>query len=466
MASQGPNYPTVGEAVTSGDANEVTWTTPGNIVDVDADEATITAATFDSPDPSFYLVGRGYGFTIPAGATIDGITVEINRRSIIANSGMDTEVRLHDAVGALIGDNKGTGTVWPSTLTIATYGGATDTWNTGLSAAALLAMVNDADFGVALQAHANIVNADIGVSYIRVTIDYTPAADTALVGSSAGSSTAAGAATTQITFAGGSTGTATAVGALTTQIALAGAAAGTSASAGVLTDGPGDTALAGASAGASDAAGALSTAITLAGVSAGAASAGAGLTTAIPLAATSAGASGATGGLSTQIPLASTAAGTSSAGAALTTDIALAGAVSGASEAAAILSTAIALVGSSAGAATAAGALADGGTPAALVGTSAGTGSAAGDLLTAIRLAGESGGVSSAAADLATAIALAGVVDGVSTADGVLNAPAQNDPGSVGVSAGLLAGVTVQATVAHSVHVSVTLRDRTGADHD
>ena len=178
MTTSGPLYPTVGEAVSSGDANEVTWTTPGNIVDVDTDEATITAATFDSPDPSYYLVGRGYGFTIPAGATINGITVEINRRSIIANSGMDTEVRLHDAVGALIGDNKGTGTVWPSTLTIATYGGATDTWNTGLSAAALLAMVNDADFGVALQAHANIANADIGVSYIRVTIDYTAAAST------------------------------------------------------------------------------------------------------------------------------------------------------------------------------------------------------------------------------------------------------------------------------------------------
>lgn len=173
MASSGPNYPSVGESVSSGDANEVTWSTPTNIQDSDADEATITAATFDSPDPSYWLVGRGFGFAIPAGSTIDGITVEIERRSIIASSGMDTEVRLHDAAGALIGDNKATGTVWPSSSTIATYGGSADTWNTGLSAANLLAMVNDADFGVALQAHANIANADIGVSFIRVTITYT-----------------------------------------------------------------------------------------------------------------------------------------------------------------------------------------------------------------------------------------------------------------------------------------------------
>ena len=53
-----------------------------------------------------------------------------------------------------------------------TYGGAADTWNTGLSAANLLAMVNDVDFGVFFQAQANIANADIEVDY-TVTINYT-----------------------------------------------------------------------------------------------------------------------------------------------------------------------------------------------------------------------------------------------------------------------------------------------------
>lgn len=184
MATSGPLYPSVGESVTSGDANEVTWSTPTNIQDADADEATITAATFDSPDPSFYLVGRGYGFSIPGGSTIDGITVEVNRRSIVASSGKTRLIRLRDANGAEIGDDKNDiGTIWPTTAATITYGGAADTWNTGLSASALLDMVNDADFGVFLQAQANIANADIGVAFIRITITYTPPATTVQVAS-------------------------------------------------------------------------------------------------------------------------------------------------------------------------------------------------------------------------------------------------------------------------------------------
>lgn len=173
MTTQGPLFPAVGESVTSGDANEVTWATPANIGADDAAEAQVVAATFDSPDPTFYLVGRGFGFTIPAGSTIDGITVEVDRRSIIASSGIDQEVRLRDAAGVIIGDNKASGTVWPTTSTIQTYGGAADDWNTGLSASALLDMVNDADFGVFFQARANIANADVGVDFIRITINYT-----------------------------------------------------------------------------------------------------------------------------------------------------------------------------------------------------------------------------------------------------------------------------------------------------
>lgn len=175
MASEGPNLPATGESVTSGDANEVTWATPTGIQDVGGGLAQVTAATFDSPDPTFYLVGRGYGFTIPASSTIDGITIDVHRRSIITNSGIDREIRLRDANGNLIGDDKHDAvTVWPTTLTTKTYGGAADTWNTGLSASALLDMVNDVDFGVFFQAQANIANADIEVDYIQITVTYTP----------------------------------------------------------------------------------------------------------------------------------------------------------------------------------------------------------------------------------------------------------------------------------------------------
>jgi hypothetical protein len=175
VADTGAVFPGSGTSVSSGDANEVTWTTPENITAADSLVAAITAATFDSPDPSFYLLASNFGFSIPVGSTIDGIQVDINRRSIIANSGVDNELRLQDDTATLVGDDKASATVWPNTLTTATYGGAADTWN----ASPTVAMVNDPDFGVALQARANIANADISVEWVTMTITYTPPAATA-----------------------------------------------------------------------------------------------------------------------------------------------------------------------------------------------------------------------------------------------------------------------------------------------
>jgi hypothetical protein len=172
VATQGPFFPSAAVNNSVAPENTDAWVNPTNVFSDNATEAAITAASFDSPDISQQLVTSGYGFTIPAGSTIDGITVEIDRRSIVANSGVDNRVQLRDASGTLVGANKATATVWPSSSAIATYGGAADTW----TASPTDAMVNDPDFGVVLSAKANIANADIGVDFIRVTITYTPPA--------------------------------------------------------------------------------------------------------------------------------------------------------------------------------------------------------------------------------------------------------------------------------------------------
>ena len=158
----------------------------------------------------------------------------------------------------------------------------------------------------------------------------TAGAGIALAGSSAGTSTAVGVLTTEITLAGSSAGAATADGALTTQITLQGSAAGSSTAAGNLT-----------------------VSISLVGSSGGTSSASGSLTTAIPLVGSAAGIASAAAALTTAIPLVGSAAGTSSAVAALTTAIALAGSSAGGATADAVLTTAIRLVGSSAGGSTA-----------------------------------------------------------------------------------------------------------------
>jgi hypothetical protein len=174
MATAGPNFPgttaTLAEASTS--ENAEAWVNPGNIVSDNATEAQITAATYDSPDRSQLLVASNFGFsTIPSTSSIDGITVEVDRRSIIASSGVDFRVQLATSTtfASLVGTNKASATVWPTSTAIATYGGVADTWTAGLTRD----QVASSGFAVMLSCTANIANADVGVDFIRVTITYT-----------------------------------------------------------------------------------------------------------------------------------------------------------------------------------------------------------------------------------------------------------------------------------------------------
>jgi len=170
MATAGPNFPgtVTTEAVGTENAND--WTTPGNIAADDGAEATITAATYDSPDISFRLKAQNLGFSIPDGSTIDGITVEIQKRDAAIGAAVDFRVQLLDAAGALVGANKAdTVTDWPTAATTITYGGIADTW----TASPTVAMVNDVDFGVVLSAQATAANTDIFVDFVRITITYT-----------------------------------------------------------------------------------------------------------------------------------------------------------------------------------------------------------------------------------------------------------------------------------------------------
>ena len=172
MATAGPRYPgTVATEI--GPSGDNDWTNASNIGADDGSEAQITAATYDAGDHSYRLKATNFGFSadIPAGSTINGITVEIDRRDF-AGDAQDQEVRLYDANPSLVGDDKQTADSWPTTSAIATYGGASDTWNAGLTADDVRSSV----FGVALIVLANSANTDIGVDFIRVTIDYTPPA--------------------------------------------------------------------------------------------------------------------------------------------------------------------------------------------------------------------------------------------------------------------------------------------------
>jgi hypothetical protein len=175
MPSSGPRFPGTTANLSNAGTSENTdaWTTPSNVANNDGAESTIVAASYDSPDISQILVSSNFGFAIPTGSTIDGIEVEIERRSIIANSGKDFRVQLAKGTtfASLVGNNKAVpATIWPTSIAVATYGGATDLWGTTWTPAE----INASSFAIFLSAQANIANADIGVDFIRITVHYTP----------------------------------------------------------------------------------------------------------------------------------------------------------------------------------------------------------------------------------------------------------------------------------------------------
>lgn len=172
MATAGPSLPTV--AATDAAYGSVAWANADFILANDGTRATAAGVSNGGP-PTVLLVGTDFDFAIPAGATINGIEVVIDRTS--ANAACrDSLVSLYLG-GAVVGDNKADVAVqWPASLTEKTYGGPADTWGVVLTAND----VNDAGFGVAVSCEKNVAAAGgPGADYLSVTVHYTEASGVA-----------------------------------------------------------------------------------------------------------------------------------------------------------------------------------------------------------------------------------------------------------------------------------------------
>jgi hypothetical protein len=162
------------------------WANP-QFITADDTNFSVTAALNNNGDVSDRLYGSSFGLSVPAGATITGIQLDVMRASSRA-SVRDVEVLLTKG-GVVVGENraKPATELWPFPVTamaIATYGGPTDLWGTTWTPAE----VNDPDgIGAALsvvRADTNVVTAS--VDYFRLTVTYTLPATTFTITSSAG----------------------------------------------------------------------------------------------------------------------------------------------------------------------------------------------------------------------------------------------------------------------------------------
>ncbi|MGE0371944.1 MAG: hypothetical protein AB7Q01_08660 [Gammaproteobacteria bacterium] len=161
----------------------VAWSNPGNAELSDNVYATASDSGFFSTDTSEYLVATGIsGLSIPSGATIDGIEVEVERSRSGGSSVTDERVRIVKA-GTVGSTDKAVGTAWPTSDGSRTYGGAADLWGESWAVADLEA----ADTGVALAVNlsAGFGTVTARIDRIRVTVHYTepenPTASAALV---------------------------------------------------------------------------------------------------------------------------------------------------------------------------------------------------------------------------------------------------------------------------------------------
>jgi hypothetical protein len=153
---------------------ETSYKPPGTAANVDRDGKTVWSnpdyAKVDDAnyaaneilkiDYSDWLRLTNFGFDgangVPAGATIDGIEVQVRRAANGASVIFDSAVYLRKTAGQ-VGDNKTSGTFWATSKETVTYGGPTDTWNSGLTASD----IRDSGFGIDLSAF----NGDGSVAY-------------------------------------------------------------------------------------------------------------------------------------------------------------------------------------------------------------------------------------------------------------------------------------------------------------
>lgn len=137
-----------------------------NAVNAAVSDNTYATAVLALGQISHYLKATNFQFAIPLDATIVGITVSIERSTTVATSITDSSVTLVKG-GTIGGTDKATGTQWPTSDGVATYGSATDLWGQTWTPADL----NASNFGVVIAATAGAA-ATMQVDQITVTVDY------------------------------------------------------------------------------------------------------------------------------------------------------------------------------------------------------------------------------------------------------------------------------------------------------
>jgi len=168
MSSQGPNFPTSATGNTTtfgGGSSSITWSNPQNI---GAADSVFAISAFGINLNTCDLIGTGFGFSVPATATINGIQLDVNRESAVALNTIEGFVKLIKG-GSATGNNKSTFAFLTTTPTTVSYGGSTDLWGATLAPSD----VNASNFGAFVTYGYGPSGDQVSVDFMRITVFYT-----------------------------------------------------------------------------------------------------------------------------------------------------------------------------------------------------------------------------------------------------------------------------------------------------
>ncbi len=170
--SSGPNNP--GNAVNEASTGVISWSNPDNALSSDGHFSNAAALVIGTN--SEYLVLTDFGFSIPASSTIDGITVEIQKKAVkvlmVVGSAVVTDNSVMIVKGGVIGGtDHASATTWSTgAATYAQYGHSSDAWGRTWT----VADINAADFGIAISASfGGLVLPNAQIDHVRITVHYT-----------------------------------------------------------------------------------------------------------------------------------------------------------------------------------------------------------------------------------------------------------------------------------------------------
>jgi len=165
MATSGPNFPTT--AVDDATQGTLAWTNPGNVMVEDG----IFATRSVSPSTiTHFIKTTGYGFSIPAGATIDGILAEVKVKGADTQS-TDSAVKIVQG-GTIGGTDQSTNVQLSTTLAYRSFGGAANLWGLTWTDTD----INSSGFGFcySVRRGTSETSSTASVDAMRLTVYYTP----------------------------------------------------------------------------------------------------------------------------------------------------------------------------------------------------------------------------------------------------------------------------------------------------